>query len=553
METNPRIEAMISRWRSLRGQKDGWRNHADDIARVMLPRRAGFSSSWAEGTSRVEEIYDGTPMQAARGLANAVAGLLRPDGFVSMRMDDDAIDNTDEAQAWLGESNAILRTAFENPKARMRQATGEVDLDLVTVADAFMFVGATRTLDNLLFMSIHPKDCVAFFGEQGNPEGVFREVGYTVRQLISKFGINALSEACRKKADPGQGQKLDDTVRVLHAVVPREEGRADALMAKNLPFADIWIEIEAKHELKVGGFHELPYICPRWDTSSGESSGRSPGMIALPDANTLQSMGETILITGQRQADPPLMAPNDGTFDAPNTMPGGMGYYDVETAAAVGGNPFFPLEIGGNLAISRDMQDDTRRQIFAAFYRNILNLPVDGPAMTATEIIERKQEFLREVGPVFGRLESDYTAPMVERAFNVILRNDGFPEIPPAMQGKKIVFEYESPVKTMRQQIEAASAERWVASLIEVSNATQRPDILDVVNFDAAARFSAEAGRVPPALVNPQGKVDQIRDGRAKAQQEAAQAEQAQQIAQLADQGAGAMSKLAQAVPAEEA
>src|SRR3990167_7552906 len=124
----------------------------------------------------------------------------------------------------------------------------------------------------------------------------------------------------------------DKKIKVLHAVLPRENFREDALFSRNLPFQDIWIEIEAKHELFEGGFHELPFIVPRWDTSSGEDMGRSPGMIALPDADTLQAMGETILIAGQRAADPPLAVPNDGSFDAINTFPGGLAYYDLETA-----------------------------------------------------------------------------------------------------------------------------------------------------------------------------------------------------------------------------
>ena len=61
--------------------------------------------------------------------------------------------------------------------------------------------------------------------------------------------------------------------------------RLEAL-ARNLPFADLVIEVDAKHQVAEAGFHEMPYIVPRWDTSSGEDYGRSPGMIALPDASS---------------------------------------------------------------------------------------------------------------------------------------------------------------------------------------------------------------------------------------------------------------------------
>src|SRR3990167_7175568 len=220
-----------------------------------------------------------------------------------------------------------------------------------------------------------------------------------IHQLIDRFGETKLSAQTRQI----KNRDLDHKIAVLHTVVPRETAKKNPLLSKDMPFADYWFEIDSKHELSQGGFHEFPFVVPRWDTSSGEDYGRSPGMIALPDADTLQAMGETILIAGQRAADPPLFAPNDGSFDAVNSFPGGLSSYDVETAVAMRGNPFFPLETGANLPISRDMQQDTRQQIFSAFFRNVLNLPVESPQMTATEVLQRKEEFMREIGPMFGR------------------------------------------------------------------------------------------------------------------------------------------------------
>jgi hypothetical protein len=267
-------------------------------------------------------------------------------------------------------------------------------------------------------------------------------------------------------------------------------------------------------------------------------------MIALPDADTLQAMGETILIAGQRAADPPLAVPNDGTFDAINTFPGGLAYYDLETAAAIGRIPFMPIESGTNLPITRDMQLDTREQIWAAFFRNVLRLPTGGPQMTATEIIERKEEFIREMGPIFGRLESRDTAPMVERAFMVMLRAGAFLPIPPILQGRNIRFEYDSPVKRIRQQIEAAAARQWAAEMIELEQF--KPGAADLVNAEELGRFSAEALGVPARIVNSPEIVEQIKAARAQALAEQNQAEaisQAAEIAKTAGQADQAFAK----------
>jgi len=528
-----RITDLIKRWKTAEANKSSFNEHWDDLARVMSPRRLGFSSTTVDGERRTDDIFDGTPMQAARGLANAIGGLLRPDGSAVARIvaEDAGLNDIDEAQFWLQDSRERLQAAFDNPKARYRQATGETDHDLVVFGTAVMFLGESQNRNNLLFQSVHLKDATPLFGDEGQAIGLFRKRTYKLYQLIERFGLKNISEELRKDAD----DKLDQKVDVLHIVLPRENGRIDALLSKNLPMMEMWLEIDSKHVLLEGGYHEFPFMVPRWDTASGEDFGRSPGMIALPDSDTAQAMGETILIAGQRAADPPLAAPNDGSFSSVNTFPGGLTYYDLDTAQAVRGNPFFPLESGMNLPITRDMQRDTRDQIFAAFFRNVLNLPIEGPQMTATEINARKEEFIREIGPVFGRQETDYTAPMVERGFNIMLRNGGFLPIPEVLQGKDVKFEYESPVKKIRQQIEASAAKMWAAEIIDLSKA--KPEAIDLVNADELGRFTAKASGIPESIVNGVDTVAQIRAERQQAMQEQAEAEQGQQLMDTVEQG----------------
>lgn len=534
------IDKLIARWRRLSGEKSQWHQHWDDLARVMLPRRMGFTTTVIEGERRTDDIYDGTPMQAARSLANAVGGMMRPQGLpeIQMEADDDALNNLGEAQEWLADSKDRLRNAFSNPKARYLQVAPEIDQDLVVFGTGCEFIGEGKSRNHLLFQSLHLKDVTPFFSEEGAVEGLFHKRTMSVRMLAERFGEKALSDRTRELLKDQPDKKLD----ILHAVIPRHEFKAGAMLARNLPIADLWIELDAKHEISCGGFHEFPFIVPRWETSAGEDFGRSPGMIALPDADTLQSMGETILIAGQRAADPPLFAPNDGAFDAVNTFPGGLSYYDVETATAMRGNPFFALESGTNLPISREMQLDTRQQIFAAFFRNVLNLPIAGPQMTATEIIQRKEEFIREIGPMFGRYDTEKTAPECERAFMVMLRAGGFAPIPPALQGRNVVFQYDSPVKRIRKQIEAAAARQWATEMIELGQV--KPEAMDLINVDELGRFEAEALGIPHQIMNSRETVDTIRQARAEAMQQQQQAASIQTAADVAKTGAEAASKL---------
>lgn len=534
-----KITETIRRWKRLKQNKSEWHEHYDDLARIFLPRRLGFSTTTVTGERRTQAIYDSTPMQAARGLANAIGGMMRPEGLpeISMKTDNDLLNDSEEVQIWLADSQERMKNAFNNPKARFRQASSEKDLDLVVFGNAPMFIGEGRT--SLLFQSIHLKDVTPFFNEEGSLDGMYRERRFTLRQAAARFGEQKLSERSRERIKVN----ADDHVDILHAVIPRNESKINPLLAKDLPIADMWIEVEAQHLLAEGGFHELPFVFPKWDTSSGEELGRSPAMIALPDGDTLQAMGETILVAGQRAADPPLAVPNDGAFSAYNTFPGGLVYYDVEAAEAVRGNPFFPIESGMNLPITRDMQADTRDQVWSSFFRNILNLPVEGPQMTATEVIERKDEFLREIGPTFGKLETDDTAPTAERVFNIMLRGGGFAEIPEILEGVNIRFEYNSPVKRIRQQVDAVAARLWAEETIVL--AQSKPEALDRINADELVKFSAEAANIPKQIVNSDEVVAQMREEQAQAAEELKQTEAIAAAAAITKDAADAGSKVA--------
>ncbi len=533
---------ILTRWKDAEAQKQPWNAHWEDLSRLMSVRRLGFTSDQMEGANRAEDLFDGTPLQAARGLANGIGGLLRPEGrdWYKLRVDDDRAEADGAAQEWLSMAAENLRDAVEAPSARFDQATGEVDLDLVVLGTGVLFVGEGRSPGDLLFQSIHLGDATPLFDEDGNAEGMFRKRRYTIRQAVSRFGKEALSEETRKKYEEG---KLDEKVDFLHAVLPREEGREDALLARNLPFAAKWIEIQAKADVEEGGFHEFPFVVPRWDTSSGETYGRSPAMIALPDAQTLQAMGETMLVAGERAADPPLMAPNDGSFSEVNTFPGGLSYYDVETAVSLRGrNPFFPLETGANMPLTREMQEDMRELVRSAFYRNVMNLPTEGPQMTATEIIQRKEEYSREIGAVYGRLKTDYTAPKMERAFKIQLRNGALPPIPESLEGKRIAFEYDSPVKRMREEADAFAAAEWAQ--LQAQRAQIWPEAADIVDAEALARVEAKARRLPFEVVATADAVAAKRKQREEQMAAAQQASMVQDGAAAADKAASALQKV---------
>lgn len=533
----------IKRQKAASNRRSLFEQHWDDLARVLLPRRQGFASTTIDGDQRVEDVYDGTPMQAARSLANTVGAMIRPEGqdLTTVRAEDDSLNQIGAVQEWLGRTTEVLNDSIRDPKARYRQATGEVDLDLVVLGTGILYVGLGEAQNHLLYQSVHLKDGYPTFSDEGLPVGIYRTKKMFLWQAEAMFGKENLSKELRERIDNKRG--MDDKIDFLYSVSKRKGVEVEnPVLSKNFPYEELWMETQSKHIVREKGFLEFPFVIPRWDTSSGEDYGRSPGMIALPDSNTLQAMGETILVAGQRLADPPIMAPNDGAFQEVNTFPGGMSYYDVETASQVGGNPFFPMISGANLPVTRDMQTDIRNQVAAAFFKNILTLPQNGPQMTATEIIQRKDEFIREVGPVFGRFETDYNEPVAERSFKLLMRENAFPEVPDELAGQNIKFVFDLPVNKIKKQVQSAAATQWAAEIFQLAQVS--PEAKHMVNVDALARFKADAAALPHEIINTREEVMEKVKAEKAAMAKQQQMQAMEQMAGMAEKGASAASKM---------
>ena len=142
---------------------------------------------------------------------------------------------------------------------------------------------------------------------------------------------------------------------------------------------------------------------------------------------------------------------------------------------------------------------------------------------------------------MFGRLETDYTAPIVERSFQIMLRAGALAPIPEVLQGQGVRFEYQSPIRKLRQQVEAASARAWAEEMIILGQV--KPEALDLVNVDALGRFTAEAAGLPNDIINGMDEVQRLREERAAAQQAAAEMQQLQAGVDTAATAADAVNK----------
>ncbi len=116
------------------------------------------------------------------------------------------------------------------------------------------------------------------------------------------------------------------------------------------------------------------------------------------------------------------------------------------------------------MPLGMEMAQDIRVMIAEAFFLNKLNMPQRGPAMTAYEVSQRVQEYIRNALPLFAPMEEDYNGQLCDRTFQVLQRNGAFGspyDLPKGLRGEDIQFRFESP---LHDALEAEYAQIFIES-----------------------------------------------------------------------------------------
>jgi hypothetical protein len=525
-------KGLLSRFDRLKGQRENWETHWQEVADYMQPRKADVTKRRARGDKRMEQIFDSSPIQAVELLAASLHGMLTNPStpWFTLRFKDEEIENEDEAKLWLEASTDAMYTAFN--RSNFQQEIFELYHDLITFGTAAMFIEEDDD-DIIKFSTRHINEVFIAENDKGRIDTIYRKFKISARAAIQKFGEAVSADVQTKaKKDPYE------EVEILHSVYPRSDFNPNKKDKANMPFESVYMEYKNGNELSVGGFREFPFVVPRYLKASNEIYGRSPAMTALPDVKMLNEMCKTTIKAAQKQVDPPLLVPDDGFLLPVRTVPGGLNFYRSGTRDRIE-----PLNIGANNPLGLNMEQQRRDSIRAVFYVNQLMMQ-DGPQMTATEVIQRNEEKMRLLGPVLGRLQSELLKPLIDRVFAVLLRNNMLPQAPDFLSGRDVEIEYVSPLAKAQKSTELQSIMRAVEILGSLANVAP---VFDYVNFDNLVKHLADIVGVPQKILKTQSQVNAERQQSAQQQEQMQSMQQLQQVAKAG----GDIAPLAKALPEE--
>jgi hypothetical protein len=180
------------------------------------------------------------------------------------------------------------------------------------------------------------------------------------------------------------------------------------------------------------------------------------------------------------------------------------------------------------------MEEQRRGAIRSAFFVDQL-LTGGGPNMTATEIIQRREEQLRVIGPALDRLKNEMLRPLIDRVFALMLRAEMLQEAPEILQGRDVDVEYISPLARAQKSSSLNSTMKALEILMPLA---QMLPVGDHIDPDGLVRHVTESLGVPKTTLKSEAEVQQARQARAEAEQQQAEAmqesQEVQDIAQLA-------------------
>lgn len=537
--------AYLARLSQLRAERSSWITHWSELARHILPRAPRFFASDRNrsGQHKYGSILDNTATRSVRILsAGLMAGMTSPARpWFRLTVPDPDLSNAHIARVWLDDTVERMQRVF---------ARSNVYRGLHTSYEDRAVFGTNATL-----VLSDPQSVIRSYslpiGEyclqqdyKGHVTTVYREFQRSVGEVVKEFGRDNCSQAVQHSFD---NRAFESPVDILHVIEPRadQERRPNSSAALDMPWRSVYIEIggEDNKLLRESGFRSMRVLAPRWQTSGADVYGISPAMDALGDVKQLQHQQLRKSQVIDYQTKPPLQVPN--SVREQTLLPGDTTYY--EPASTI---PFDQVTPNGgvrtafevNLDISALLQDiqDVRQRIKQAFHEDLfLMLALEGNRMTATEVLERKEEKLLMIGPVIERMIEEQLEPLIAITFEDMLQAGLIPPPPEELNGMDLTVEFVSILAQAQRAVGITSVQQYMNDILTVAQSPipEAAQVIDNIDLDKWARRTAYMRGVEEDLLVDEAAVRELRESRARAQaareQMEATAQQAKTIKDL--------------------
>lgn len=511
-----KLKSLKAQYNFLLEDRQSWEPDWQSLAKCFLPRRCRLlekGDRTNKGGLRYD-VLDGTGIRAMRVLAAGMHGGMtspaRP--WFRLTLADEELAAHNSVKPWLNEVQKRMRNLFS--RSNFYMAVHNLYNEIGTFGTSLMFEHPdART--GLRFNTLTAGEYVLDIDQNGRVDTAIRSMELSAKNMISMFGEENCSRMVRE-AYAKASTKLKK-FEVIHALLPREERDPRKINNRNMPLASYyWEKSSTEHKfLRESGYNALPGFGVRWDVTGQDTYGRSPAMDSLGDTRMLQSVRASYLKQEHKRGDPPLAKP--AGVDKVNSLPGGI----TTVASAGADNAIYPLyQVNPDTSGMLEITMDIRQAIREGLYNDLFKMLSMGPArMTATEVVERHEEKLLQLGPVLERLHDEFFIPLIDRTFLIMLEEDMLPPWPEELDQQPLKVDFVSLLAQAQKMVATASVDQYMGFIGTYGEAF--PNLLDIPNVDEIGDSYADYLGLEAKLLNTREERKASRDAKAQAAQQA--------------------------------
>jgi hypothetical protein len=283
---------IVKRYHRYMERRRLWEQEWRDLARLVMPRKSNILLGQTPGQRQTQGLYNSIGEMANHDLAATMQGTLSSTAlrWFSLKIRNKALNDIREVGVWLDEVSDRMYLALQ--QSNFESEIFEVYLDLGAFGVGALFLEevdiARSGFNGFRFKNLSPGSYVIDEDAQGRVNTLMRKFALSARAARERFG-DELSDKVKMWAE----KEPERQIGFLHVVERREGGNPDG-PAQGLPWASLYCELgEASRGTELGGgqakvvqesgYHEFPFMVPRWSRSDDELYGRGPGHVALPD------------------------------------------------------------------------------------------------------------------------------------------------------------------------------------------------------------------------------------------------------------------------------
>lgn len=524
---NELARKVIKKYEDLKAERMNWDSHWDEVAKFVVPRKDNVYGQATIGEKRANRLFDTEGIRACDELAAALHGMLTNPATIwfGLSTGDPAIDKKYSVSFWLHDCTRKMINVLNN--SNFQQEILETFTDLGSIGTNSLRIEDDKD-EVVKFHSEPVYNVLIDDNSKGDIDTVVRCYKFDKRQILQEFG-DSLSEEDKKSLGDAPEKKWE----IIHEVSPRnDEEMKKGLGNKGYKYKSIHVLRDKGIVLSESGFKSFPFAVPRWSKINKEKYGRSPAMKVLADIKMMNMMKKVTIQGAQLSIAPPLQVPDTGFLAPLKLSPYSTNYRRTGLKDRVE-----PLFTGADPRIGFELLEMVKMSIRQAFFLDKLNVDL-GDRATATEVLQRKDEQLRTLGPVLGRLNRELLKPIIDRVFAIMEDRDMFLETPAEIKNAELDIKYVSAIAQAQMAAESDSMMRAInasSAIIQMD-----PTVMDNIDGDAFLRKNLEIFGVDPSILRKPNAVEVMRQQRAQQAQREQEMMESQVGAEVVNKVGGA-------------